>query len=116
MKTMKKIPQKTYQTFLKKMLSVNATWALRALEVVYSNQTADEQMIQNTSELNGEGFTGTDGQFGSSLAQGVEKYGRLSDKQMKFVFKMMPKYWKQVLAVADVAKLDSKIRAWENGT
>ena len=113
---MKKIPQKTYQTFLKKMLSVNATWALRALEVVYSNQTADEQMIQNTSELNGEGFTGTDGQFGSSLAQGVEKYGRLSDKQMKFVFKMMPKYWKQVLAVADVAKLDSKIRAWENGT
>lgn len=113
---MTKITKKDTMTFLKEMLKKNATWALRALEVVNSNQTAEEQNYEQTIEANGEGFTGVDGEFGASLAKQYKDRGSLSDKQMTFVFKMMPKYWGQLLLVADMDKLNEKILGWKEGT
>jgi hypothetical protein len=99
-------------SFVKQMLGTNKVWALKALVRIYQeNQTADEQVAKTTSHDNGIGFTGVDAQFASSLAEQYLKRGSLSDKQMGFVFKIMPKYAGQVVKMSDQAKLASMVEA-----
>jgi hypothetical protein len=96
--------------FVKSKLSSDPVWALKALVRIYQeNQTNDEQVTQQTTHDNGIGFSGCDAQFLSSLAQNYLRYGRLSEKQMGFVFKKMPKYAKQVIAMSDATKLDAMV-------
>jgi hypothetical protein len=96
--------------FVKSKLSSDPVWAVKALVRIYQeNQTNDEQVTQQTTHDNGIGFSGCDAQFLSSLAQNYLRYGRLSDKQMSFVFKKMPKYAKQVIAMSDATKLDAMV-------
>jgi hypothetical protein len=96
--------------FVKVKLSSDPVWALKALVRIYQeNQTNDEQVTQQTTHDNGIGFSGCDAQFLSSLAQNYLRYGRLSEKQMGFVFKKMPKYAKQVIAMSDATKLDAMV-------
>jgi len=96
--------------FVKVKLSSDPVWALKALVRIYQeNQTNDEQVTQQTTHDNGIGFSGCDAQFLSSLAQNYLRYGRLSEKQMSFVFKKMPKYAKQVIAMSDATKLDAMV-------
>jgi hypothetical protein len=96
--------------FVKVKLSSDPVWAVKALVRIYQeNQTNDEQVNQQTTHDNGIGFSGCDAQFLSSLAQNYLRYGRLSEKQMSFVFKKMPKYAKQVIAMSDATKLDSMV-------
>jgi|SaaInlV_100m_DNA_2_1039680.scaffolds.fasta_scaffold13403_2 hypothetical protein len=102
---MKRITKKLRTEFVKSKLATSPAWALRALQVVYSNQTSDEKMFGVTSEHNNIGFTGTDGEFMSSLAKQYKQRGSLSPKQMGFVMTKMKKYHKQVLSVMDDNKL-----------
>jgi hypothetical protein len=102
---MARITKKLKTEYVRKMLTTNKNWALRCLTVVYSNQTADEQCAGRTAHDNSIGFTGTDGEFMSSLASQYEKRKSLSPKQMAHVMKKMPKYHRQVLAVMDDKKL-----------
>ena len=100
-----KVTKKAIKEFVRGKLGTDRNWALRALEVVYANQTEDEKESQSAADLNGEGFTGIDGEILSSFAEQYEKWNRLSEKQMAIVMKKMSKYWKQVLAVADMDKI-----------
>jgi hypothetical protein len=96
--------------FVKTKLATDQVWAVKALiRIFQENQTSDEQVSQTTSHDNGIGFTGVDAQFLSSLAQNYLRYGRLSEKQMGFVFKKMPKYAGQVIKMSDAAKLDAMV-------
>ena len=104
--------QKNTIAFVKNMLATNKVWALKALVRIYQeNQTADEQMAKTTSHDNGIGFSGVDAQFASSLAEQYLKRGGLSDKQMGFVFKIMPKYAGQVVKMSDSNKLTAMVEA-----
>lgn len=97
-------------SFVKKQLATNKLWAVKALVRIYQeNQTADEQAAKVTSHNNGIGFSGCDAEFLSSLAEQYLKRGSLSDKQMVFVFKKMPKYAAQVIKMSDATKLDSMV-------
>jgi len=99
-------------SFVKSKLATNADWALKALIRIYTeNQTPDEQSSQVTRWDNGIGFSGTDSTFLSSLAQQYQKRGSLSDKQMGFVFKYMPKYHNQVVKMSDETKLKAMVEA-----
>jgi hypothetical protein len=100
------VSKKRAIAFLKSMLSTNSAWALRALVVVYNSQTHSEKISQETSEHNGVGFTGCDAGILSSLSLQYLETGRLSPKQMELVFKKIPKYAGQVLALSDYAKLN----------
>jgi hypothetical protein len=105
-----KITNKTKETFIKNQLATNANWALKALVSIYvKNQTCDEKEKQTTIENNGIGFSGTDGAFLSSLAQQAQQRRSLSEKQMVVVFKLMPKYWRQVLQMSDQEKIEKLI-------
>lgn len=54
----------------------------RALLVLLDNQTESEQRSERTTELNGEGFTGTEGEFGASTAKQYKRNKRLSPRQV----------------------------------
>ena len=104
--------QKNTISYVKQMLASNKVWATKALVRIYQeNQTADEQMAKTTSHDNGRGFSGIDAAFASSLAEQYLKRGGLSDKQMGFVFKIIPKYAKQVVAMSDKEKLAAMVAA-----
>jgi Tfp pilus assembly PilM family ATPase len=90
---------------LKHTLATNAQWALRALVRIYANQTAAERSAQTTKEFNGIGFNGTDAQLLSSFAEQYNRRGSLSEKQMAYVFKKMPKYWGQLVTIAGKEKM-----------
>jgi len=97
--------------FVKNQLSTNRAWALKGLVRIYERQTVDEQRSETTSHENGMGFTGTDAQFLSSLAKQYMQRGSLSDKQMVFVFKKMPKYAAQLISISEQAKLNQMVEA-----
>ena len=96
--------------FVKQQLATNKVWATKALVRIFQeNQTNDEQVAKTTSHDNGIGFSGCDAEFLSSLAEQYLRRGNLSDKQMAFVHKKMPKYARQVIAMSDPAKLDAMV-------
>lgn len=97
-------------SFVKQQLATNKVWATKALVRIYQeNQTSDEQVAKVTSHDNGIGFTGVDATFLSSLAEQYLRRGNLSDKQMMFVFKKMPKYARQVIAMSDASRLNTMV-------
>jgi hypothetical protein len=105
-----KTTKKNIDSFVKNQLRTNKVWALKALVRIYQeNQTNDEQVAKVTSHDNGIGFTGVDAGFASSLAEQYLKRGSLSDKQMGFVFKIIPKYSRQVIQMSDSAKLEALV-------
>ena len=106
------VTKKATLSYVREMLATNKAWATKALVRIYTeNQTAQEQAIEATTEDNGIGFTGADGNFLSSLARQQIEKGFLSEKQMTFVFRAMPKYARQVIAFADTEKLNAQVAA-----
>lgn len=105
-----KLTNKNITSYVRHQLATNAAWSVKALVRIFQeNQTQDEQVIEATKEDNGIGFTGTDGQFLSSLAKQAIARGSLSPKQMTFVFKKMPKYHKQVIAMSNQEQLHALV-------
>jgi hypothetical protein len=94
---------------LKERLAKDDRWALRALTLVYQNQTADEQNAQATLEHNGIGFSGPDAEILSSFAQQYQRRGTLSPRQMHVLKRKMPSYAGQVLRTADTARLEAAL-------
>lgn len=98
--------------FIKNQLVNNDRWMLRGLIAIYNRQTAAERSSNTTTEHNGVGFTGIDGNILSSFAQQVINRGALpilrnkhehinatrflSPKQVGLLKAKMPKYAKQL--------------------
>jgi hypothetical protein len=94
----------------KDKLANDPLWTERGLLVIYGYQTASEQDLGHTTDHNGVGFSGSDSEFLSSLAERVQKFSKgnarfapkpvgscLSPKQLKWAQRLMPKYAKQLL-------------------
>jgi hypothetical protein len=112
------ITKKDRMSFVKKMIANNDQWTIRAIEVIYKNQTEDEKITENTTHKNGIGFNGTDANILCSFAKQIERWKQnknnfrspLSPKQMKIAKHKMPKYAKQIINVSDLSKLDKIIK------
>ena len=91
--------------YIKNQLATNQAWAIKALVKVYSLQTVDEQITGQTSNLNNCGFSGIDSKILSSFAEQVNKGRNLSVKQMAIVYKIIPKYWRQVVSFIPADKM-----------
>lgn len=84
--------------FIKLMISTNDKWATRALERIYDGQQDDEKESEETSHLNGIGFSGYDAKFLTGLYKSYEQHdGTLTQKQMASLKKIMPKYAGQIM-------------------
>lgn len=114
MKTLPTFPtKKTRLAFFRDALRTSPSWALRALEVIYSFQTADEQTTGQTIKSNGVGFSGCDAEFLSSLAEQARKFveakeagtnkfpSPLSPNQKKWLLKKISKYAGQLILVLE---------------
>lgn len=81
---------------VKEMIKTNEFFVLSALQLLYSQQTAEEKEYQLTEEQNGRGFNATDAAFCSSLAEQNKAGKELTFKQMEALRKILPKYSKQI--------------------
>lgn len=84
--------KKEIKEAIREVITSNPKKALQALVRIYDNQTAGEQSSGLVTDYNGIGFTGTDSQILTSLAQQYQRKGYLSEKQMNIVFKKIGKY------------------------
>lgn len=87
--------------FIRHMVNTDANWALKGMMRIYGNQTSEEQVHQMTKEDNKIGFCGPDAGIMSSLAEQYNDRNSLSRAQMGLVFKIMPKYAKQLMMCAE---------------
>ena len=90
----------------KEKLATNDAWALRALTVIYNNQTSDEKTSAETRYYNGKGFTGPDAKKLTSFAQYYERNGYLTERQMYVLHQKMPKYAGQLLKMSGLKKVN----------
>lgn len=86
----------------------------RAIIAIYKRQTVTEQSVGVTICDNGVGFTGADSYILSSFAVQIKKGHQLTPKQAATAAKRMPKYWKQLIQIAeanDVIRQNRKLAA-----
>ena len=88
------------KTGIQNLLENSDKAVLRAIVVIWNLQTADEQANHTTSNSNGVGFSYRDADFGSSLAEKIQKGYSMSDKQISAGRRMVKKYWRQLIDVA----------------
>lgn len=88
------------------LLKTNDKAIGRALVVLFNNQTADEQAVENVRHRNGEGFRPCHAKMGTSMAKFFLRNGYLSPKQLAY-WRVEQKqgmrisiYWRQLLAAA----------------
>lgn len=103
----KKDKKQFIQDLLARQDLVGVEANLRGLLRIYQLQTVSEQMVEVTTDWNGVGFTGFDGEFLTSLSKQFIKSKSLSQKQYGFVQKNMKKYAGQLLKIA-MKEIDSK--------
>jgi hypothetical protein len=96
--------EKAIKNFIKTKLATDKAWACRAVVKLYERQTLAEQSAQTTNEENGIGFTGTDAEFLSSIAEKLVKGWNMTEKQMAWIFKKVPKYWRQIWSMIPAEK------------
>ena len=102
---MKKVTNVQIEKFLKEKLSSNRAWALRALIRIYDFQTSEERETGSTYYVNNVGFSSVDSEFLTSLAKQWKEKSYLSEKQMTYVYKRIPKYWNQIWSISDQDKI-----------
>ena len=90
--------------FLRLMLASNPKWAVRGLLRIYEAQTHSEKAIGTTTDHNGVGFSGVDGEILSSFAEQVKKGRQMSAKQMGIIYKKMPRYSGQLVKFVERGK------------
>jgi len=104
-----KITKKAQREYLRGQLETNPKWAKVALLRIYDNQTEEEQRCRDTAEANGIGFSGVDGMILSSFAIQLHTKKYLSPRQMIILMSKMKRYWRQILEITDIEKLNSQI-------
>jgi len=83
------------------LLRTNDRALVKALLVVYRNQTAREQDARCTIYRNDVGFTAADGSRGAKWAKVVLSNATLYPGTMRKLRGMMPKYWRQILVAIE---------------
>jgi len=103
---MAKKQSKYSKEMIQELLLTNPRALARGVVAIYKRQTDAEQSAGTTKEANGRGFTGVDAAILSSFALqllgGPHSYRTLSAKQTAIAMKCMPKYWKQLIEVAEM--------------
>jgi len=81
---------------IKTFLGSNLGWASRACSRLHQFQTIEEQGQGRTIAENGRGFAKPDSEILSSFARQIDEGKRMSDKQARLLFRLMPKYAGQI--------------------
>ena len=85
---------------IKAKVSSDPRWAERAIVALLARQTSDEQEAQTTKYHNAMGFSAFDAEILTSFGQQIQRGRALSAKQLAIAYKRLPRYAKQLAAVA----------------
>lgn len=102
----KKITKAAMTEFVQRKLRTDAAWAKKALFRIYNRQTENEKKLRETNEHNGVGFNGCHAFILTELVNHYNKNKFFSSKQMRIVFKLISKYHRQIIEIADNEKLN----------
>jgi hypothetical protein len=75
-------------------------WAQRAIVALYNYQTPDEQQSEMTKHNNAVGFNGVDAPLLSSFADQIIRGRTLTERQLVYAYRKLPKYAKQLARIA----------------
>lgn len=92
--------KKELKNTLKYQIANSDNKAIHALMTIYSYQTDEEKHKIMTIEHNGIGFSSVDSTILSSFAEQFHRNGKLSNKQMTLLKKIMPRYAGQLLKLS----------------
>lgn len=67
------------------------------LEVLYHNQTHDEQSTNSTKEDNGIGFNKSDARRMTKIHKKLTSVGKITPDDLNYLRKHLPKYWTQLI-------------------
>jgi len=73
----------------------------RAIAKIHSQQTTEEKEYGVTSELNGVGWSGSDAEFATKMADIILAGRSLSPRQREVCFKLAMRYRRQLAAIAN---------------
>jgi len=105
-----KVTKNAKREFIKYKLMTDDRWLLRALHRVAGKQTETEYKTEETREHNDVGFSASDASILTSFAKQHARKGQLSERQMKWLRKLLVKYSGQIVAMSDTEKLEAHIR------
>lgn len=88
--------QRVAKDTIQQAIDSNDRAVLKALVMIFDQQTAAEQSTEQTHELNGVGFSAFDAEILTSFAKQYKRKGFLSPKQMEIARKKIRGYWKQL--------------------
>ena len=83
--------------YIQAKLSTDIRWIEKAVLVLFSRQTDDEQTQQTTRLENGRGFNSSDSRYLTYVSNYLLGGRHLSGRYLEKVSAKMPKYWRQIL-------------------
>jgi len=101
-----KITKKVQREFLQHKLSTDSKWAKIALLRIYEGQ---RNMRSKIYSPDGFGFSGFDRDTLEPLARKLESQRDLDIRELSLLKGKIKKYWKQILKVTDIERLNSQI-------
>lgn len=78
------------------LLESNPQAVLRAILVIWNNQTPEEKMLMFPEVINNVGFNKYDAPFLSQVARKLEKHNKLTLEEFLEARRRIRKYWKQI--------------------
>lgn len=100
--------QKQWEAYLKNLIRTNNTACLKAILLIYDNQTNEEKAAGISVEDNKVGFSKWDAEEMSAMARKLKKGKQLSQGELLRAKLIMPKYWRQLMVISKIKMEDAK--------
>ena len=109
---------KQWEQYLKQLVKTNDVALLKAIVLIYDNQTDEEKYKGKNVEDNNVGFTKYDAREMSEIALKIKAKIPLSEAEMAKSRNKMQKYWKQLMVISKrrMAEKKSKEDAEQQAT
>lgn len=101
--------QKQWKQYIQGLLKKNDNAVKRGVIQIYNRQTFDEQVEQESSEVNGIGFSKHDAPFLSTVAIALISGKQIDKKTFEITRNKMMHYWKQLMNISK-AGLEERLK------
>ena len=106
--------QKQWEAYLKDLLKTNDKALLRAIVLVYDNQTPEEKDKGESIEDNCIGFSKIDAKEMGDIARKIKANKALTKEELAKLRNKMQKYWKQLMIISKKqAEVEEDIKSTE---
>ena len=96
----KKKSMKVWEEEIKSTIKTNNWAAIKALVIIYHNQSAEEKTRGLTTGTNKKGFGKYDAEYMTRLVINLRQYGTISRDDMAILRNKIAKYWRQLVPIA----------------